>query len=80
VYFGQQTGLTLPLSTTSDDQNRAIPVKEILREHGKRSFEWSSNWTVKKTSSRTARLMLVDTGVVTFVVFIIFMKYCNAKI
>jgi len=59
VYFGQQKRATLPLSTASAAQNTAIPVKGKLAEHQGRSFEWSSNWTVKETSSQTRRLILV---------------------
>jgi len=36
-------------------------MERILTERVKRFFEWSSNWTVIKTSSRTGQLMLVGT-------------------
>jgi len=43
--------------TVSDDQNIPRLVNERITDHVvKRSFEWSSNWTVKKTSPRTSRL------------------------
>jgi len=44
------------LHLQSVEQNTVILVKWILAKCGKRSFEWSSEWTVKGTSSRTARL------------------------
>jgi len=45
VYFGQPKLLTLALSTTSADRNTAL-LEGILTDREKRSFEWSSNWTV----------------------------------
>jgi len=49
--------------TVSADQNTRIPVNGKITDHGKRSFEWTSNgdgnvlsnWMVKKTSSRIGR-------------------------
>jgi len=64
-YSAEQLTLSLP---TTSEQNIAIPVKGILREHGERSFEWSSNWTVKGTSSLSKRLILVGTEVSAWLV------------
>ena len=63
VYCGQRKRLTSPLSTTSSEQHPAISVKRILKEHGKRSFEQSTNWTIRKMSSRSRQLMVVGTEV-----------------
>jgi len=55
--------------TVSADQNTLVLLNERITDHGKRSFEWSSNWTAKKNvfsnwtlkevPSRTRRLLLV---------------------
>jgi len=42
--------------TLSADQNTHIQLNGGITAHRKRSFEWSSNWTVTKTSPRTGRL------------------------
>jgi len=42
--------------TVSADQDTFIPANGRITGHGKRSFEWFSNYTVKKTSFRTGWL------------------------
>jgi len=39
------------LLTISADQNKCIPVNRWITYHGKRSFEWSSNWMIKESFS-----------------------------
>jgi len=45
-----------------------------ITDHGKRCFEWSSNWTVKKTSSGTGRLMVVGTDLLTVYIVQLYVK------
>jgi len=45
----------------SADQYTHIQVNGRFTDNEKRCFEWFSKWTVMGTSSRTGRLMLVDT-------------------
>jgi len=55
VFWSSETVIINILSITCDEQNTATPVKGILTEHEKRSFEVFSNWTVTETCSRTRR-------------------------
>jgi len=53
MYFVHQ-GLKIKIiSTVSAEQNTHIMASESVTDREKRSFEWSSNWTIKETSSRT---------------------------
>ena len=62
LYFVQQrlcwTNCKIIL-TVSADRNTHTLVNGRITDHGKGYLEWSSNRTVKETSPRTGRLMLV---------------------